>query len=187
MNIDWSKAPKGATHKFSDPTTNPWRDLSGETWKYWSEGEWIDSELRTDTFMKRQAHRLTVVEPIGWTGEGLPPVGAVCEVVSPGYSNDRFDRFIGQTVTVIAHDVIDADPVAVFRMPVDGQIDEQDYHALVKQCFRPIRTPEQIAAEERTKTIDDMVKALGIDSPGTADYIRCGLIYDAGYRKQVAP
>ena len=49
--------------------------------------------------------------------------------------------------------------------------------------FRHIRTPEQIAADARRKAIDEMVKALGMDEPGTAEYIRCGLIYDAGFRK----
>jgi len=39
MNIDWSKAPEGATHYYTRGST-PWRDLSGENWKWWADGKW---------------------------------------------------------------------------------------------------------------------------------------------------
>ena len=39
MNIDWSKAPEGATHYYTRGDT-PWRDLSGENWKWWANGKW---------------------------------------------------------------------------------------------------------------------------------------------------
>lgn len=117
-----------------------------------------------------------VARLVEWTGEGLPPVGTVCEVIYPGYSNERFDRFVGHSVTIVAHDVIDAEPVAVFRMPVNGRADEQDYHALVAKCFRPARTPEQIAAEEALREIEILYSEGG---PAA--------VFDAGYRKQVKP
>lgn len=120
-------------------------------------------------------------EPKTWDGEGLPPVGTICEVVSPGYSNKRFDRFVGQVVTVISHDIIDSDPVAVFRVSIDGRIEEQDYHALVAECFRPARTAEQIEAEERDAAVRNIMGLGGIQRQ-SAEWI-----YDAGYRKQPAP
>ena len=39
MSIDWSKAPEGATHYYTRGST-PWRDLSGENWKWFSNGKW---------------------------------------------------------------------------------------------------------------------------------------------------
>lgn len=39
MNIDWNKAPEGATHYYTRGDT-PWRDLSGENWKWFSNGKW---------------------------------------------------------------------------------------------------------------------------------------------------
>jgi hypothetical protein len=53
--------------------------------------------------------------------------------------------------------------------------------------FRPIRTPEQIAAEEREKAIDAMNKLVGdIEKiPTWRDALAA--LYDAGYRKTEAP
>jgi len=52
--------------------------------------------------------------------------------------------------------------------------------------FRPIRTAEQIAAEERSKAISTMVDACS-NPEWVTTYETCAAIYDAGYRKQVQP
>lgn len=118
-----------------------------------------------------------------WSGEGLPPIGIDVEVFAK-YSHPRFDRFIGQRVHIVAHDVINGDPVAVFRMPVDGDDTEQDYHAMVAKSFHPLRTPEQT---ERDKCMTLWLQAVATDyDQATAD--KCEkILIDAGYRKQVAP
>lgn len=46
--------------------------------------------------------------------------------------------------------------------------------------FKPIRTPEQIAAEEREKAIEEMRAAL---PDWAAPENICPMLYDAGYRK----
>lgn len=101
-----------------------------------------------------------------WVGVGLPPVGAVCEVSVRG--EDWFE------ITIKLYDGGD---VAWRRTSTAGlgcwQVDECQ--------FRPVLTPEQIAAEERTKAIDELVKVTCINRGEAAK------IYDAGYRKQVAP
>lgn len=118
-----------------------------------------------------------------WVGIGLPPVGIDVEMFA-GYSNPRFDRFIGQQVHIVAHDVINGDPVAVFRTPIDGDDTEQDYHAMVAGSFRPIRTPEQIAEEEREAEIIEIEQiAISGENSGKT---WASAIYDAGYRKQEA-
>ena len=108
-----------------------------------------------------------------------------------GYSHPRFDRFIGQKVHIVAHDAINGDAVAVFRMPIDGDDTEQDYHAMVAGSFRPIRTPGQIAEKERDQAIEDLYFTINwdegretwpiISSGRKADYAKA---IDAGYRKQ---
>lgn len=54
--------------------------------------------------------------------------------------------------------------------------------------FRPIRTTEQITAEEREKGIVEMARSMmaGTVVAGDADIARATKLYDAGYRKQVA-
>lgn len=56
--------------------------------------------------------------------------------------------------------------------------------------FRPARTADQVAAEEREKAINEMV--LGVfgcepDGGRTTAFMICGFIYDAGYRKEPKP
>lgn len=103
-----------------------------------------------------------------WNGEELPPVGAVCEHqhLIPGEEWTK--------VEIVAHRTFDGDdcPCAVFVYSKSSS------HSSAGDHFRPIRTPGQIAAEEREKFIDEMIKVTCIRR-GEA-----GLIYDAGYRKQ---
>jgi len=184
MDIDWSKAPEGfplwleGTNEFHKRYNGWYRDCgqvflgsSGGQWRAQREGQFFN------------VHRKP--EPVAWNGEGLPPAGTVCEVVSPGYKNSRFDRFVGNQVTIVAHDQIEGDPVAVFRMSLNGKAYEQDYHALFDKCFRPIRTAEQIAAEERKRGIEELLNVFNSNFEG---HVLDGLsaIYDAGYRKQAA-
>lgn len=75
-----------------------------------------------------------------WTGEGLPPVGTVCEV-------DYCESW--QRCEVVAHFRQRCGMVAAFTVDlVDGA---KSLDAFGSESFRPIRTPEQIAAEEREK------------------------------------
>lgn len=104
-----------------------------------------------------------------WNGDGLPPVGTVCEAFRPAretwLSVKIIDRQIGSECCACR--------------------DDQDY-LWWSTKFRPIRTPEQIAADEREATIKEMVYGACGCEPGdgtTTAFILCGLIYDAGYRK----
>jgi hypothetical protein len=55
-----------------------------------------------------------------------------------------------------------------------------------KVDFTPCRTPEQIAADERAAAIEEMWSTYWRPEVQTA-FEGLGLLYDAGYRKQVAP
>lgn len=39
MKIDWDKAPEGTTHYYKN-SPQPWRNLSGQVWQYYSHGAW---------------------------------------------------------------------------------------------------------------------------------------------------
>lgn len=109
-----------------------------------------------------------------WTGEGLPPVGTVCEVV-PHNSQWGFDTIEPRRCTILAHhaDFVWLD-TGVPGTPISTRTDKVD--------FNVIRAPEQIAAEDREKAIDVMVAESPLLDKGWSRLVCAGL-YDAGYRK----
>lgn len=103
-----------------------------------------------------------------WTEKGLPPIGTVCEaMVDPG---------VWSEVQVLAHGIEDEDVVAILQ--AGSRIITKTFMGV-----RLIRTPEQIAAEEREKDIEAMNTLVGdIDEiPTWTDAL--SKLYDAGYRK----
>ncbi len=172
MSIDWSKAPEGATHwEPTGPEFNEgWMKKEGNGWFFWGLGaEWkyggdVSAE-REATFEARPQE--------AWDGQGLPPVGAKC-------LTDRND-FIRE-VTILCH--------GKTKTFVFDHVSQEEICLVLKdRVFLHIRTPEQIAAEEREKAVQEML-ALdeyphGQDRGGMmsrADF--CRVLYDAGYRRQ---
>lgn len=102
-----------------------------------------------------------------WYRVGLPPVGTVCDM--------HIDDFGWITGTVVVHIDLD-EPTAVAH---NG---EEVFHGNASD-FRPIKTAEQVAAEEREKAIADMMEVTsdGISCIGKDDALA---LYKAGYRKQ---
>lgn len=121
-----------------------------------------------------------------WNGEGLPPVGTICELTKLQQliaDNDVFAWFPeGTTVEILAHANFGggAEDVAFYR------VERLFYSGSgIASLFRPIRTPEQIAAEEREKEREKELEAM-FRIYRDAGQFRAGLsaLYDAGYRKQ---
>jgi hypothetical protein len=106
-----------------------------------------------------------------WTGEGLPPVGTVCEYLGA----HQYDQWSKVTIFAEWKDLVFVD----FG---DGWRQERD-----SSRFRPIRTPEQIAAEERSIAVSEIVHAVGWPAGTIGATEAAERIYDAGYRKQVTP
>lgn len=104
------------------------------------------------------------LRPHAWNGQGLPPVGIDIEVMHGIYG------WIGARV-------VGYDGEATIIRTNDG------YAGVYPHEFRQIRTPEQIAAEEREKAIQQMVK----DARPMNRREVCADLYDAGYRKQEQP
>lgn len=102
-----------------------------------------------------------------WNGEGLPPVGAECE-------DDA-----GNQVVIVAHHVNGVH--AIFAESLDAGL---LYYGAAGE-FRPIRTPEQLAAEARESAVAEMLGLFG--GTNSRDRYLMQALYDAGYRKKEQP
>ena len=159
--IDWSKAPHGATHFRHDDPKSPWRMLKDGVWHAWFCGEWMTVTTPAEHFY--------IARP-AWSGEGLPPVGAVCEC--------QDESFKWKPGTIVYVGQGDGAIVAVMQADSGILIGE-------KGEFRPLCTPEQIAAEERRAAILEMKGHLSFSDYREAEQ-HCAALYDAGYRKVTA-
>jgi hypothetical protein len=107
--------------------------------------------------------------PPEWTGEGLPPVGTVCEFKA------NILGWVQATITAVT------DLSIVFTRPSyqNGRplVEERLPHKAIER-FRPILTPEQIAEQDRDKAINQMEFDTGYLDRGAFTKL-----YDAGWRK----
>ncbi|WP_373033396.1 hypothetical protein [Sulfurovum sp.] len=171
-DIDWSEAPDGTTHFWPGLfLLDGWyKVLEGDVWVYdngWVKSRVVLSDINTDYLIKR---------PESWGGETHPPVGTVCEVrltCSDLWGKARI-KYITKTTCVFVY-VFEDDP------------DELEEYS-VATCylkFRPIKTPEQLALEEREKITDEMYGFTRVKMiPAEVDIQRevCDDLYTAGYR-----
>ena len=107
-----------------------------------------------------------------WNGEGLPPVGTVCDF-NDGCGGDykRVEIMYVSSMTVLVK----------FLGKLSEDV-EGAYSPHESLYFRPIRTPEQIAAEERASQIELMADIFR-DAPQVGVQAGMAALYDAGYRK----
>ncbi|HHX6878188.1 TPA: hypothetical protein ACVGNA_000549 [Pseudomonas aeruginosa] len=168
MSIDWSKAPEGTTHYHIAEDINPWRKIEGTVAYEHYRGKW----LRVNSFNEGCMPGYYVPIPQEtWDGQGLPPVGTLCEWHGP--NSDGPDGWVYTESNVVAY----TDDGLFICMqkpgcwPVVQRIDNCE--------FRPLRTPEQIAAEEREKAIEEMCFA-----EETLTVKQAKALYEAGYRRQ---
>ncbi|WP_426768682.1 hypothetical protein [Pseudomonas aeruginosa] len=111
-----------------------------------------------------------VERPVTWNGQGLPPVGTVC-IVEPHNAMWGFSSTSGYERKILAY-YGEYVWLGHAETPLETtRIDKVD--------FRPIRTPEQIAAEEREKAIEEMCFA-----EETLTVKQAKALYEAGYRRQ---
>ncbi|BBP82429.1 hypothetical protein PHLH8_20710 [Pseudomonas sp. Pc102] len=100
-----------------------------------------------------------------WTGDGLPPVGTVCEVFNPELHRSEWEK-----CTVLF--------VGKHRIVYDSESCSERFGYVDDLEFRPILTAEQIAQKQLDEALQDIEQLY--DSGGPA------AVYDAGYRKQEA-
>lgn len=172
MSIDWNTAPEGATHW--EPTGpefhEGWMKKEGDYWFYWVEGinKWCHGKISCNVSAEREA-TFEARPQEAWDGQGLPPVGTVREIKH---------RDIGWVrCEIVAHKSFSCGGLT----HAIAWIDEYTLDQSKGVRFRPIRTPEQIAAEEREKAVGDMAMSIqGVPY----QYPTLYALYDAGYRRQ---
>lgn len=103
-----------------------------------------------------------------WDGEGVPPIGTVCEYLNHANYKTNWMKakvvFIGKKLIALEH----------------GSNGNEFSEYIADVSFRPIKTPEQIAAADRLHAIDemnDLILGWGAEKRMLA------ALYDAGYRK----
>lgn len=177
MSIDWSKAPEGATHWEPNGKLfrEGWMKKTEDGWFCWSDPcrKWISLLIACNVSAEREATFKARPQET-WDGQGLPPVGTVCEHYGTA------DDLAWLEVEVIGHGNVDGRNVAFFRYGTGSPRFTVSYSTA--NNFRPIRTPEQIAAEEREKAVGDMAMSIqGVPY----QYPTLYALFDAGYRKHV--
>lgn len=163
--IDWSKAPKGATHCNTHDAQMAaecrWYSVSRDGVWRWDGARWLRSVF-SDAVVHWSKRPVTPT----WNGpeDGLPPVGCEIEVL---WSSTKREYVTGK---VLAHD----EDRAVFRFTSgerkgEYQADKpHSQHGADLPNFRPIRTAEQRAAEEhRSKYMPELIKLWDADTPRT--------------------
>lgn len=171
MSIDWNTAPEGATHWEPKGTEfgEGWMKKVGNEWSYWLEGSEVWAGVWADCFVSAEREATFEARPQeAWDGQGLPPTGLLVEWKS-GLDHEW------RRVTVLAYANGDA-----WLQPEDGD----SFIVGNPENFRRIRTPEQIAAEERSKECDRIFFILSsVEREGNRSDMAEAL-YDAGYRRQ---
>ena len=193
--IDWSKAPEGATH-YVEGSGAPWEKRDGDVWYFFRERyhDWVRlSGVDMHGDRRIEVSKLTIIErptsdPTPWQGEGLPPVGTVCEFHGLYPKDDEWHKDLepGTQVTVIAHYDNAGTLVAAFTFGQPGINMAVD--CAVEGWFRPIKSAEQIAAEERIDAVNKMCRQfMLVSQPEVPWRDLFNQMYDAGYRKVEQP
>ena len=160
--IDWSKAPEGY------PVYIKGIDLNYASGWYKELDDRYVSE-RGIYYMKRDSGIFTSYRKPSptWSGEALPPIG--CEVCVVDNGSLRYG--VGEQGPVVAR----VEDCAVVRM-------SYGLGCFESSVLSPIRTPEQIAKDEREAAIKEMLEDAGRpDTAKTRDQAQ--MLYDAGWRK----
>ena len=161
MGIDWDSAPEGFP-----VWINSLLSSVNSGWHKEIEGYYIGCAGQCWS-KPEENYYIPHYRPESWNGKGDPPVGTVCEITSSGVFWEAVEiKFIGKTYAIVEKNGM-----------------EQHWH--IKNIeFRTIRTPAQVAADNREIVINDM---LSYCKPLCSRIELADAIYDAGYRKITEP
>lgn len=139
---------------------------------FWRHVDWTMRDLRPVT-----EHPFYIDPAANWTGEGLPPAGTVCEY-----------RRIHHHATWRAATILCVGEKRIFFRDYEG---DELSRAQSEVEFRPIRTAEQIATDERLHKVRNALSSIsGLDewnvNAEASAAIRATVeaMIDAGYRKE---
>lgn len=163
--------PEGTQFIESGCGTKGFRKYEKGQWLFF-DGFWRVVDWKMGDLNPVSSHPYYAAPIESWDGEGMPPAGTECEHQVFGCS--------GWTkATVLAYGA-----KKTFYRDEHGN----EWSRLSDEIkFRPIRTPEQIAAEERSDEVRKMMALNPDENPNQvlAKWL-CEALYDAGYRKQEA-
>lgn len=173
MNIDWSKAPEWANAVVAASAgTLYFVEAFGVRSKRREVSNSYDCSLAADMTIKSHSWKLIEERPKkqeAWDGEGLPPVNCLCETFD-------VDANCWVKVEIYAHTELMGETNVCAKNGTDM------FYGLARE-FRPIKTAEQVAAEEREKAIEEMIRTTS-DGITCMDRYDAEQLYKAGYRKQ---
>lgn len=167
--VDWSLAPEGAqiySPEFGDCNA-VWYKVDGGKVLCWPVGStgWSWRHKMIGELIYRPEP-----QPKPWSGpeDGLPPIGIECE-----FSNIR--------VTVIAHVDQPHCREEEYKTLAVGQKGDRGQIVMGSaRCFKPAKTPEQIAAESRETAIRELMDIAQVDCRVTA-----ARLVDAGFKREL--
>ena len=170
-NIEWSSAPEWATKHGIVGTYREYPIWFSDTQYTYcdeqQEGKVFNFSVDF-VYKPKEIYAITERPAPQWSGEGLPPIGVPVE-----WSEWQDGKY--QVVTVLAYAGGDAwiQPNGRPSMIVGNPAG-----------FRPIRTPSQIAAEEREAFAEKLVSEMGKSPTGCPNAMnQARKIFDLGYRK----
>lgn len=147
----------------------------------WTKEKFTRAEDHHEAFITRAQWQAAVdalkaEKVVEWNGDGLPPVGAVCEAGIPHVSGLKNETIsvIWIECRVIAYHVINGKTYAWIA-------EDDGFYAPGIFEFRPIRAPEQIEADERDRSISEMREIWNFAASSGADPFIA--LHSAGYRK----
>jgi len=157
--VDWSKAPEGATH-FSPPAYWYKKDHNG--WFIWHIGMsvWVNSTEAN----RRHVNMIPRPDQPQWDGKSWPPVGAECEYLEAG--KGRWSQ-----AKVVGYD----GPSCVVAIDGAGYSGSCDIAR-----FRPLQSERDRVIEA---AINAMKRAFDRNAPNWSAEAKAQALYDAGMLK----
>lgn len=176
MNIDWSKAPEDATH--AGTTTRLqipvfYKNIREDKYSYWhADGDGWREDAIGNPACTPLIERPKKQEALDW--DGLQPVNCFCETL-----DEDADCWV--KVEIYAHTEFMGESHACAKNGTDM------FYGLAHD-FRPIKTAEQLAEEEKVAAIAEMravlMAASDRKSVTLVECLATVALYEAGYRKQ---
>lgn len=184
-----NKIPEGTQYIESGCGEKGFRKYEKGCWWFF-EGHWRHVDWKMGDLIPVSEHPFYVSGQDPWNGEDLPPVEAACEYT--------LNSGISWFTCVISYIYMDKSALIAkcFTSERSPEFIEQEIPLddLRRVQFRPIRTAEQIAVDERLHKVRNALTAIKASRHFPGDEARQNVMVatveamiDAGFVKQVAP
>lgn len=168
--VDWDKAPEGSTH-YNEDCTHPWLKETPPSYFVENKGVWREYSKSRHC---EEHFNDAVKRPHEWDGSGVPPVGTVCE-----YRLNEYDIWFKCEIKYVLSGTNDCFVAWCDHLGTDNFLSFSSNR--YKLQLRKIKTPEQLAEEEKLHAIDEMMAVGSWQSRAFKEV--ASALYDAGYRK----